>query len=114
VLHTGPEWSRQHAGADVEKTARLLVTDFFNRVGRRPIEPADAALRYWEWASAAKPLSAGCLWDDELHIGACGDWCRMSRVEGAALSGMAMAGRVMGISSTLRHKKGAQRNVWSR
>jgi hypothetical protein len=114
VLHAGPEWSRQHAGADVEKTTQLLVTDFFNRVGRRPIEPAEADLRYWDSASAAKPLSAGCLWDDELHIGACGDWCRMSRVEGAALSGMAMAGRVLGISPTPRHENGAQPDAWSR
>jgi predicted NAD/FAD-dependent oxidoreductase len=114
VLHAGPEWSRQHAGTDIEKVTRRLLTDFFNRVGRRPVEPADAAVRYWASASTANPLSAGCLWDDDLLIGVCGDWCRMSRLEDAALSGMAMAGRVMGIESGPRYNKGVQRDVWPR
>jgi predicted NAD/FAD-dependent oxidoreductase len=114
VLHAGPEWSRQHADADTEKTTQLLIADFFTRVGCRPVEPFDAALRYWASALTANPLNAGCLWDDDLHIGVCGDWCQTPGVEGAALSGMAMAGRVMGITPGPRQMKGVQRDVWPR
>jgi hypothetical protein len=42
-------------------------------------------------------LDAGCIWDQNLRIGVCGDWCQMSRVEGAILSGMAAAGSVLGM-----------------
>ncbi|MDX1741267.1 MAG: hypothetical protein R3178_08245, partial [Rhodothermales bacterium] len=50
----------------------------------------------WSLAQAEEPLEDGCLWDESRRIGVCGDWCAGSRVEGAFLSGAAMAGRVMG------------------
>jgi len=50
----------------------------------------------WRYAQAAEALDLGCLWDGELGLGVCGDWCQGSRVEGAFLSGMAAAGRVLG------------------
>ena len=37
----------------------------------------------------AKP--SGALWDDELRLGVCGDWCVAPRIEGAYLSGLACA-----------------------
>ena len=44
-----------------------------------------------------EPLDDECLWDPAAGLGACGDWCGGPRIEGAFLSGMAMAG------SLLRH-----------
>jgi renalase len=37
-----------------------------------------------------------CLWDCVERLGACGDWCVGGRVEAAFLSGVALAGRVLG------------------
>jgi len=31
------------------------------------------------------------MWDDQLHIGLCGDWCLGHRVEDAFVSGLELA-----------------------
>jgi predicted NAD/FAD-dependent oxidoreductase len=42
-------------------------------------------------------LNTGSFWDAGLKIELCIDWCHTSRLEGAALSGMAMAGRILNL-----------------
>ena len=41
----------------------------------------------------------------QSKIGLCGDWCQMSRLEGASLSGMAMAGRILSMSTEIQPKQ---------
>jgi hypothetical protein len=49
-------------------------------------------IRGHRWRYALSPgLKEGCLWNVERHIGACGDWCADGRIEGAYLSGLALA-----------------------
>ena len=50
----------------------------------------------WRYALAAVPLAGGCLFDPAARVGACGDWCNGPRVESAWLSGVALAGRLLG------------------
>jgi predicted NAD/FAD-dependent oxidoreductase len=40
-------------------------------------------------------LDDSCFFDARLAVGACGDWCAGPRLEGAALSGLALADRVL-------------------
>ena len=54
----------------------------------------------WRYALPAEPLAERCLFDAELQVAACGDWCAGPRVEGAFLSGASAAGRVMGLLKT--------------
>ena len=75
---------------------------FFESIGRTFIEPIYQRTRYWRAAAAVNPLKVGCLLDADLNIGVCGDWCQMSRVEGAALSGMAMAGKILGMATKIQ------------
>jgi predicted NAD/FAD-dependent oxidoreductase len=35
------------------------------------------------------------LWDAESRVAVCGDWCQGARIEGAFLSGLAAADRVL-------------------
>jgi predicted NAD/FAD-dependent oxidoreductase len=70
--------------------------------GCGPIESTYLRSKYWKYAVAARPLNAGSIWDADLKIGLCGDWCHMSRLEGAALSGMAMAGRILNSKAGMR------------
>jgi predicted NAD/FAD-dependent oxidoreductase len=97
VLHGSNEWSALHLEKDQEEVSGDLVQAFFEAIGSRPIQPMFVDAHRWRFAQAENPLEVGCLWDSELRMGACGDWCQMSRVEGAFLSGMAMAGRVLGL-----------------
>ncbi len=99
VLHASAQWSNSHAGQDDINVAQSLLGSFFESIGHRRHEPVYQYTRYWKSAAAANPLNVGCLWDAESRIGCCGDWCQMSRLEGAALSGMAMAGRILGIKA---------------
>jgi hypothetical protein len=95
VFHTSDRWSAANADTDEEMRVSLVMDAFFESVGHRRIEPVYHRSRYWRSAAAANPLNVGCLWDAKLKLGMCGDWCQMSRVEGAALSGMAMAGCIL-------------------
>jgi renalase len=54
-------------------------------------------LRRWAYARAPAPLDADALFDDEAKVGLGGDWAAGGRVEGAFLSGIALAGRVLGL-----------------
>jgi predicted NAD/FAD-dependent oxidoreductase len=105
VLHAGAEWSQTHGNEDKDTTSHLLVRAFFQRLGQTPVKPIYTHARFWRFAAAVNPLNVGSLWDARSKIGFCGDWCRMSRVEGAALSGMAIAGRVLGTIAGVSHSR---------
>ena len=66
-------------------------------MGLDVLHPTHIDAHRWRYALAEGSLDAGCLWDGTLRLGVCGDWCHNSRVEGAFLSGMAAAGRVLGL-----------------
>jgi hypothetical protein len=88
-----PRSTRSHAA---RLDLRIYSTSFFSAVGSWPVEPVFAAAHCWRYVKAQNPLADGCLWDRQAMIGLCGDWCCNSRIEGAFLSGAAMAGRVLG------------------
>jgi predicted NAD/FAD-dependent oxidoreductase len=103
VFHAKAEWSQTVYNRKDHKTVeRSLLVSFFESIGQTFIELIYQSTRYWRSAAAVNPLNAGCLWDAELNIGVRGDWCQMSRVEGAALSGMAMAGRILGVTAKIQ------------
>ena len=97
MLHGLPAWSTAHLEAPKETVAERLFAAFFDATGLEPIAPRFVQAHRWRYALAENPLDAGCLWDADLKVGVCGDWCNNSRVEGAFLSGTAAAGRVLGL-----------------
>jgi predicted NAD/FAD-dependent oxidoreductase len=104
VFHADAKWSHEQAGVDNAAGVRSLIDPFFKSMGQTPDDPIFHQTRYWKTAAAANPLNVGCLWDAALKIGLCGDWCQMSRFEGAALSGMAMAGRILNMNTGVPYK----------
>lgn len=83
-------WSIEHLDDDPEDVKAKLVRAFHDLTGR-PAQPVYSAVHRWRYALAEAPLSCGFLWNAMLAIGACGDWCADARVEGAWLSGCALA-----------------------
>jgi predicted NAD/FAD-dependent oxidoreductase len=102
VFHGTAEWSQNlHDRKDDQTAGQSLIASFFESIGQTFIDPICQKTRFWQSAAAVNPLDLGSLWDGELNIGVCGDWCQMSRVEGAALSGMAMAGKILGETANI-------------
>jgi predicted NAD/FAD-dependent oxidoreductase len=96
VLHAGPAWSAanlERAPADV---APELLAAFREAAGVALPPHAFLAARRWRYATPDPSLAEPFLLDADLGVGACGDWCGGPRVEGAYLSGRALAASLAG------------------
>ncbi len=101
VLHAGPEWSRAHLEDAHETVCGLLLEAARQLPGVQPFEVLDANIHRWRYALAREPINQGAFWFESKRLAVAGDWCHGSRVEGAFLSGMAAAGRVMGATTAV-------------
>ncbi len=90
ILHAHPSWSRAYLELERTDAARWLQRAFAARVGRPLIQAAVSAHR-WRLALPVNPLPEPFLYDRQQGIGLAGDWCGGPRVEGAYLSGTALA-----------------------
>jgi predicted NAD/FAD-dependent oxidoreductase len=95
VLHASAEWSRAHLEADVATIEPLLWQAWGDAVGRELPDLSYCTAHRWRYALPTEPLADRALWDATMQIGACGDWCGGPRVEGAYLSGRAVAERLL-------------------
>lgn len=95
VLHATADWSATHLEADPATVAPEVVEAFHAAAG---ISAKAVEMRAHRWRYALSPgLKAGCLWNATQRIGACGDWCADGRIEGAYLSGLALAAELKSV-----------------
>ncbi|MEN9797403.1 MAG: Deoxyribodipyrimidine photo-lyase [Pseudomonadota bacterium] len=97
VLHASPEWSSAHVEEPPESSARTLLEDFLRRVQREGAAVAHFAGHRWRYSQASHLHPAPCLFDAQLQLGVCGDGFGVPGVEGAFLSGHALAGRLLAL-----------------
>jgi predicted NAD/FAD-dependent oxidoreductase len=88
-----PVPSRSAFRGDPEKAFGCLR----EATGLHAITPSDIVAHRWRYALPTEPLADRYLIDGDLSIGACGDWCAGPRVEGAFLSGAALAERLLAL-----------------
>lgn len=91
VLHANSDWSNRHLEDTPESITAALLAGFEEAVGRATPRPIMTSVHRWRFALPTKPLAQHCLFDAELQLGACGDWCGGPRVEGAWQSGRVLA-----------------------
>lgn len=97
VLHASATWSEQHLEYDTSKVIELLKAEFARRFSDADLAVAvHAEAHRWRYAQPAEPLAAPCLYDAARRIGVAGDWCGGPRIEGAFLSGVALADCILG------------------
>lgn len=95
VLHASVDWTEAHLEDTQDAAAEAMMVAFEKAIGRRLGNVHHRAAHRWLYANTSAPLPQSCLWDRTTLLGACGDWCGGPRVEGAFLSGSAMAGSVL-------------------
>ena len=97
MVHANADWSMEHYETPESEVSEQLMAEFKAATALSDLRPIHVSTKRWRYAQPVNPHPDSCLFDEMLRIGACGDWCGGPRVEGAFLSGMAIAGRIMGV-----------------
>lgn len=88
TLHASAEWSEAHIEDTPERVASALIAAFRALGGEVPVV---WSAHRWRYAITESAVAEGYVWRVEDGIGLCGDWLHGGRVEGAWLSGRALA-----------------------
>ena len=94
MLHATKAWSATHLEDEAESVAQNMTTAFFAATSH-DVDPVHRAAHRWRYALPDPVAADSALYDPALLLGAAGDWCGGPRIEGALLSGFALAGRVL-------------------
>jgi hypothetical protein len=94
VLHATRAWTTAHLEEDTAAVASAMSAAFCAAIGTTQV-PVHGIAHRWRYALPDPVTADAALYDPARGIGAGGDWCGGPRVEGALLSGIALAGRVL-------------------
>lgn len=95
VVQATPQWSTAHLEWSPEDIRPLLLGALLDATGAPPRTPLAHSVHRWRYALSAG-TGLGCLWNEKVQIGACGDWLLGPRVECAWLSGRKLGERMVG------------------
>ncbi|GAB3253028.1 NAD(P)/FAD-dependent oxidoreductase [Chitinimonas naiadis] len=88
LLHATAEWSEAHIEESGDTVAAALLAAFVELGGTAP---ASWSIHRWRYADTDPLPPIGSIWNPALGLGLCGDWLHGGKVEGAWLSGQALA-----------------------
>ena len=88
LLHACADWTEAHLEENPESVAAALLSAFGQLGGPAP---QDWTVHRWRYADTEPALHEGCAWRPDIRLGLCGDWLNGGKVEGAWLSGQALA-----------------------
>jgi predicted NAD/FAD-dependent oxidoreductase len=95
VLHAREELSRALYDEPEATVTAALVGELRALSGLGDVTPSFTTLQRWGLARAPRPLAEGAFFDREMRVGVGGDWASGGRVEGAYLSGLELAEKVV-------------------
>ena len=90
TVQASPIWSQEHLEDDGARVTAKLLKGFAEVTGIRA-EPGFVQAHRWRYAQTTEPLGVSHVWDAELGLGVCGDWCLGHRIENAFVSGLELA-----------------------
>lgn len=102
VLHASAAWSIEHLEEAADSVAQTLTEEWWRVIQQRPLSHQLSSAHRWRYALPEQPLAQRYVIDEEAKLAACGDWCGGPRVEGAYLSGLALAEAVLASDGCLR------------
>ncbi len=94
VIHASPARSRELIDLPKDEAAQALLADFFTATSTAPTVPQHLDAHRWLYALPEARQGEGARFDPVLKIGIAGDYLHSPRVEGAWLSGRALAAAV--------------------
>lgn len=95
VIHASPARSRKLIDLPKDEVARTILADFFAATGTASTLPQHLDAHRWLYAQPeARKGGEGAHFDAALGLGVAGDWLQSPRIEGAWLSGRALAALV--------------------
>lgn len=96
TIHASADWSHEHLELPQEEAGAKLLDEFVTATGTAATAPTHLAAHRWRYAFPAVTSPEPAIWDSENLIGLCGDYLVSPRVEGAWISGRALARRIIG------------------
>lgn len=94
VIHASQARSRELIDLPKDEAAQALLADFFAATGTAPVAPQHLDAHRWLYALPQAIKGEGARFDPALRLGIAGDYLHSPRVEGAWLSGAALAQQV--------------------
>lgn len=98
TIHAGPGWSRQHYDDSDEELTKALLPLAGEAIGQ-DLAPLvlDSSIARWKYSWVTQPYEEACLVaSSEAPLVFAGDGFGQPKVEGAALSGLTAADRLLG------------------
>ena len=89
VVQADWSWSEAHLADDQATVCDLLLSELGALIGNAVPEPCFAAAQRWMFGQPSGS-DLGHLWNDEIALGACGDWLSHGFVEHAWSGGTAL------------------------
>ena len=93
TIHASSAFSAEHYGKNEEAVAELLLPAVGEWLGAPVVS---RALHRWKFSEPKVTHAESCVWLPELGLGFAGDAFGGPKIEGAAMSGLALADRLRG------------------
>ncbi len=94
VIQADPNWSRAHLEDAADAVAPALLRAFAEVTGAVLPPTTYLSAHRWRYARSGR-AERTALWNPDTRLGVCGDWLQGPRVEGAFISGRALAARIL-------------------
>ncbi len=91
LLHGSAAWSKAHVDCEPDDVESELINEFWKLFGGELLPPSSVTSHRWRYSIPREVLSTRYLFNNHLQIGCAGDWCGGPKIEGAFLSGNALA-----------------------
>ena len=95
TVHASPEWSTEPLEESPDVVAAELFAAFRAATGIDTVTPCHIEAHRWRYALVTEPVGTPALFDAEVGLGLCGDWCLGGKIEAAVLSGRALVKLVL-------------------
>ena len=98
LIQSSNAWAEAHLEDDPEHVKATLLTAASDLAGTDLSVAIHQSLHRWRYAATPAPAGEPYLFDANLRLAACGDWCLGSKVEAAFESASALAKQFLSMS----------------